>query len=576
MEAKTPLNVKVIQAKAFKSNPEMGTYQMKSNPKGLALIVNYENFPDISCKRNGSEVDVRNLKELCEQLGFVVEIHKDLNKHDTITVLDNSAKNPLICDVDMLMVFVMSHGDNGKITCSDDLYLDIEEILKKFICPGLKGKPKFFVFQACRGQESDFGIDCRLQTDAKPFIPNSHATRDPSWEDMLIVYSTVPGHVSYRHPQNGSWFIQSLVQVFMNHAHDKDLYFMLSRIASELRMKETKFYGEKQSFTYENRHFTKALYFNPGLYENKKQNSEKSWNYESCNVKKVRINKGIYCMQCNNHKIVTGSVDGIITVWDKHTLESVLNLTGHTDTVNCLQLIDGIIISGSKDGTIKTWNAENGDLLNSVHLNAGIVLCLKMNTNNTLITSSMEQRVAVWNYVSPYEIDLQKELIGTEPGVNRIGELVDLNDTYIVYGGSRNRSIKIWSVPSLVLLKALVGHQGQITCLQLRQNLIVSGSKDKTIHIWDVDNGTCIGILEGHGDLIGCIRFDSDRIVSGCKDGKIKVWDLQAALNPNVTNENLCILTLEGHTGLVGGLHLEDHKVVSVAWDYTIQVWNFK
>lgn len=40
-----------------------------------------------------------------------------------------------------------------------------------------------------------------------------------NYEDMLIVYSTIPGFVSYRDEYNGTWFIQILCEVFMNYAH---------------------------------------------------------------------------------------------------------------------------------------------------------------------------------------------------------------------------------------------------------------------------------------------------------------------------------------------------------------------
>ena len=51
-----------------------------------------------------------------------------------------------------------------------------------------------------------------------------------NYEDMLIVYSTIPGYVSYRDELNGSWFIQVLCEVFMNYAdkvHIRDLFDMV-------------------------------------------------------------------------------------------------------------------------------------------------------------------------------------------------------------------------------------------------------------------------------------------------------------------------------------------------------------
>ena len=51
-----------------------------------------------------------------------------------------------------------------------------------------------------------------------------------NYADTLIAYATLPGYVSYRDTYNGSWFIQILCEVFMNHAYDmhvQDLFNMV-------------------------------------------------------------------------------------------------------------------------------------------------------------------------------------------------------------------------------------------------------------------------------------------------------------------------------------------------------------
>ena len=68
----------------------------------------------------------------------------------------------------MAAVCVMAHGDEG-ILCGRDWVIGVgggivnieDDILKHFSnanCRGLKGKPKLFIFQACRGDKQDSGI----------------------------------------------------------------------------------------------------------------------------------------------------------------------------------------------------------------------------------------------------------------------------------------------------------------------------------------------------------------------------------------------------------------------------------
>jgi hypothetical protein len=54
---------------------------------------------------------------------------------------------------DMSVLVVLSHGDKDRIYSSDGQWVATDWILKQFNnanCPRLRGKPKFFIFQACR------------------------------------------------------------------------------------------------------------------------------------------------------------------------------------------------------------------------------------------------------------------------------------------------------------------------------------------------------------------------------------------------------------------------------------------
>merc|ERR550539_1986844 len=105
-------------------------------------------------------------------------------------------------------------------------------------------------------------------TDTIPFPhPNSVLnTARPTWEDMIIAYSTIPGYTSQRDHETGTWFIQALVEVFMNHARDHELIDLL-RMTSERLSGFKSEDGEKQTCNIEMRHLYKKIYFNPGEFE---------------------------------------------------------------------------------------------------------------------------------------------------------------------------------------------------------------------------------------------------------------------------------------------------------------------
>ena len=51
------------------------------------------------------------------------------------------------------------------------------------------------------------------------FLPGMQVTlmRNPSFEDMVVSYATIPGFVAYRNNVKGSWFVQSFCKVSDNY-----------------------------------------------------------------------------------------------------------------------------------------------------------------------------------------------------------------------------------------------------------------------------------------------------------------------------------------------------------------------
>ncbi|KAL3314622.1 hypothetical protein Ciccas_006750 [Cichlidogyrus casuarinus] len=283
------------------------------------------------------------------------------------------------------------------------------------------------------------------------------------------------------------------------------------------------------------------------------------------------LNKGVYCLQYDDDKIVSGLRDNTIKIWDRVTLECRNILRGHDGSVLCLQYDDSVVISGSSDSTVRVWCVNTGKELSVLRAHKEAVLHLRFN-KNMLVTCSKDHTVAVWSIKSPTTITLLTKLAGHRAAIN----VVDFDDKYIV-SASGDRTIRVWDANNFQAVRSLVGHRRGIACLQYRDRLIVSGSSDNTIRLWDVEQGICLRIMEGHDELVRCIRMDSRYIVSGAYDGKIKVWDLQAAMDPlgHPDSQKLCIATLCEHTGRVFRLQFDEFQIISSSHDDTIVIWDF-
>ncbi|KAJ1483701.1 WD40-repeat-containing domain protein [Baffinella frigidus] len=69
-----------------------------------------------------------------------------------------------------------------------------------------------------------------------------------------------------------------------------------------------------------------------------------------------------FAFSADGKRVVTGSFDNLVKIWDARTGAEVCTLTGHLDQVTCIALSrDGKrVVSGSCDGLVKVWDAATG------------------------------------------------------------------------------------------------------------------------------------------------------------------------------------------------------------------------
>ncbi|KAF8721212.1 WD40 repeat-like protein, partial [Rhizoctonia solani] len=148
-------------------------------------------------------------------------------------------------------------------------------------------------------------------------------------------------------------------------------------------------------------------------------------------------------------------------------------------------------------------------------------------------------------------------------------ELDTAADTIVT--GSRDRSIKIWSVRTGELKETLQAHEGSVLCLkvELAKGFMCSGSSDRTIRVWERAAGSwgVKAVLSGHAGGVLDLRIDDKWIVSCSKDTFIRVWDRQ-------TLQQHCVL--KGHEGPVNAVGLQGNQVVSASGDGTMILWDIE
>ncbi|XP_048241358.1 uncharacterized protein LOC124125871 [Haliotis rufescens] len=207
-------------------------YKMDSEPRGLCYIFNNKRFEGRKL-RIGTEKDRDLLRKVWKTLQFEVKTFDDLKKQEMEEKLQELARLDVHKDNDCVVVFFLTHGDNGTVQGSDNEWLTIDSIISPFKaanCPLLAGKPKLFFFQSCRGkqdQKVQFNVDggkTPVPTEIKVEIDKMALTEG----DFFFGFPTVAGTKARRNEENGSWFIQELVQTLQESADREDLESLMT------------------------------------------------------------------------------------------------------------------------------------------------------------------------------------------------------------------------------------------------------------------------------------------------------------------------------------------------------------
>ena len=253
-------------------------YKMTSNPRGLALIINNKHF-DPKCgmnMRRGTDVDAANLEQVFRYLGFLSHTLTDQSVSEMRANLKSLARYNHK-DYDAVVVAILTHGVEGKIYGSCGNLTPTQDLINLFngeSAPSLVGKPKLFFLQACRGDNFDYGkdepdgppsADPILQTGLGKGDDETDARMSalPVEADMLVAYATVPGYVSWRNSERGSWFIQALVDTLASYSANEDLVSMLVRVNRTVATNfEAK--GRRKQMPSPVVQLLKKVYFRPG------------------------------------------------------------------------------------------------------------------------------------------------------------------------------------------------------------------------------------------------------------------------------------------------------------------------
>lgn len=228
----------------------------------------------------------------------------------------------------------------------------------------------------------------------------------------------------------------------------------------------------------------------------------------------------------DGQRLITGSDDQTIKVWNVETGQQLLSLNGHTSAIKRLMIkSDGLILaSASDDQTIKLWNLSNGQEIRTLKGHTSYLNAIVFSPDGQLLASaSADQTVRLWNLATGQEVRI---FTGHSSYVNGIAFSPD---GQLLASASADRTVKLWNVATGELLRTFEGHTSYVNGVVFTPDgqRLITGSADQTIRVWNVA-GAEEQILSGHNSFVEHIAIspDGQRLISGGADQTLKIWDL--------------------------------------------------
>ncbi|KAK2950936.1 putative Phospholipase A-2-activating protein [Blattamonas nauphoetae] len=222
-----------------------------------------------------------------------------------------------------------------------------------------------------------------------------------------------------------------------------------------------------------------------------------------------------------NGAIASGSSKGEIIVWDVKTGQILATLAGHQAAVSaiCYTVSNNRIVSGSWDGSIRVW--ENHQTLQEIKQHSSAVQCLiPLPEANSFASTSSDGSICVFKDGQTMSV-----MKGHQQPVR---SLILLNGRQFVSVGNDGIMI-VWNEHGQVDRMTNVSSLLVYTIAAINQSTVATAGEDRMISIWSLSDFSKLQSLS-QPSPINCIkRFPNGDILSVSDDGGYRIWTTDAS-----------------------------------------------
>ena len=280
----------------------------------------------------------------------------------------------------------------------------------------------------------------------------------------------------------------------------------------------------------------------------------------------------VYCLTVlNDGRLVSGSGDHSIIIYNKTTYQPDLIIKEHKDTVRCItQLSSGILATCSYDKTIKLFNIKgnNYEIIQNLNYHTDYVTKIIELKNKYLASCSYDKSI-IFYYKdnSKYKKDFQTLTNGPLYSIAQIKENEICFTEYI----NKNNAIHFFDLNERKIVATIsnISKSNLSSLIMISKDLAIICGENK-ISIINVNQYKLIREIKVHNSswIKGVCMLNKTTLLTGDDNAVIRQWKIK--------DDNLVLFSKKEKThdnSIYALLNMGDGHIASGSYDKLIKIW---